>query len=339
MLDGKKVGCGTTGPGGNNNPRSERPSVAPLAFLRAMWKAGARDFDAYDHHPYYSSRFDTPSTRSEVPSRIMLGNIDRLVRQLTRLYGRKPVWISEYGFQTNPPDRGIFGVPWALQARHLREAYAIARLHPRIDMMLWFLIRDERRVDGWQSGLMTASGKRKPAFGAFRRLPRCDRHPDLGPLAPPKGRRGPPARADSFAGATLENDVLNGSPGADRISGLLGQDILSGLEGTDCLDGGEDRDDLAGGRGADILFGGEGDDILSGGPGDDMLGGGPGDDRLDGGPGRNTYSGDDGDDFIDAANGAVDTVACGRGTDAVLADASDSILGCERVKRLRRAPR
>ena len=56
------------------------------------------------------------------------------------------------------------------QARYLTKAYAVARRNPRITMMLWFLLRDERRLSGWQSGLLTSSGKPKPAFNAFRRL-------------------------------------------------------------------------------------------------------------------------------------------------------------------------
>jgi hypothetical protein len=38
-------------------------------------------------------------------------------------------------------------------------------------MMLWFLLKDERLLGGWQSGLMTARGRVKPAFNAFRLLP------------------------------------------------------------------------------------------------------------------------------------------------------------------------
>ena len=41
---------------------------------------------------------------------------------MTRLYGNKRIWITEYGYQTNPPDR-IFGVSWANQARYLKQAY------------------------------------------------------------------------------------------------------------------------------------------------------------------------------------------------------------------------
>ena len=52
-LRGERVACGVTAPRGNNAPRSRRPSVSPLAFLRAMKRAGARWFEAYAHHPYY----------------------------------------------------------------------------------------------------------------------------------------------------------------------------------------------------------------------------------------------------------------------------------------------
>ena len=90
---------------------------------------------------------------------------------MTRLYGNKRIWITEYGYQTNPPDR-IFGVSFLNQARYLTQAYGIAKRHPRIDMFLWFLLRDERLgVDqGWQSGLLTAPGARKPSFAAFQKL-------------------------------------------------------------------------------------------------------------------------------------------------------------------------
>ncbi len=76
------------------------------------------------------------------------------------------VWITEYGYQTSPPDR-FFGVTYAKQAAYLREAVAIARANPRVDMFLWFLLKDEVRADGWQSGLMTARGVKKPSFAAF----------------------------------------------------------------------------------------------------------------------------------------------------------------------------
>jgi hypothetical protein len=171
-LRGELVACGATDPRGNNAPLSRRPSISPLAFLAALKKYGLRrsSFDVYAHHPYYSRPADTPYTKPKDKTSIMLGNISDLTRLLTRLYGNKKLWITEYGYQTRPPDR-VFGVSWAKQAKYLTQAYAIARKNPRITMMLWFLLRDEGRLSGWQSGLFTASGKKKPAYYAFRRLP------------------------------------------------------------------------------------------------------------------------------------------------------------------------
>ena len=168
-LSGEKVACGATDPRGNNAPESGRPSVAPLTFLDALKRFGLKHFDAYAHHPYYGGPRETPTTK---PGRnaITLANIGVLIRELTRLYGPKHLWITEYGYQTNPPDR-LYGVSWVKQALYLKQAYAIARRNPRIDMMLWFLVKDESRLGGWQSGFFTAAGKRKPAYAAFRSLP------------------------------------------------------------------------------------------------------------------------------------------------------------------------
>jgi hypothetical protein len=169
LLRGEKVACGVTAARGNNNPRVKRQSVSPLAFLRAMKKAGAHGFDAYAHHPYPGGPYETPSAKPKGPTAIGLGNIGTLSAEVTRLYGRLPIWITEYGYQTNPPDT-IFGVSPKRQALYLRQSVAIAQANPRIDMLLWFLLRDEKRDAGWQSGLISVDGKLKPAFYAFERI-------------------------------------------------------------------------------------------------------------------------------------------------------------------------
>jgi hypothetical protein len=171
LLPERRVACGVTAPRGNDAPRSAKPSVSPLRFLRALRNTGPVRFDAYAHQAYYGAPFETPSTRPRSRTAITLANVDVLVRELTRLYGPKRLWITEYGYQTSPEDP-VFGVSWEQQARYLTEAFDRARRHPRIDLMLWFLLRDEDRVEGWQSGLISAEGERKPAFEAFRALPR-----------------------------------------------------------------------------------------------------------------------------------------------------------------------
>jgi hypothetical protein len=169
---GEKVACGVTAPRGNNTARLPRPSVSPIYFLRGMKRAGAR-FDVYAHHPYSGHPRETPRTPPPGGIRVRavtLGNISVLTKELTRLYGRKQLWITEYGYQTNPPDRS-FGVTWSKQARYLSQAVAIARKNPRIDMMIWFMLKDDARIKaGWQSGLYTLSGRRKPSWSAFQRV-------------------------------------------------------------------------------------------------------------------------------------------------------------------------
>ncbi len=172
LLAGEKVGCGATAPRGALGPGGSRQSVSPLLFLRSLRKAGLKKFDAYAHHPYPGRPSEKPTTRTRSKASVTFGNLDVLIKELTRLYGKKKLWITEYAYQTRPPDP-FFGVSPTLQARYLTQAFAIARRNPRIDMMLWFLLRDEPRLpgrDGWQSGLETVGGVKKPAFDAFRRL-------------------------------------------------------------------------------------------------------------------------------------------------------------------------
>ena len=170
------VACGVTAPRGNNSPKSARPSASPIAFLIAAKKAGMKNFDVYAHNPYYGQPSETPSTKPPptrsggVPTAITLANIDLLITEIGRLYGHRKLWITEYGYQTNPPDPN-FGVSWKLQAKYLTQAFALARKNSDISLMLWFLVRDEPDLSGWQSGLMTVDGKPKPALQAFERLP------------------------------------------------------------------------------------------------------------------------------------------------------------------------
>ena len=162
----EQVACGATAPRGNNDPTASRPSTTPLAFLRAVKKLGLRTFDAWADHPYYGNPSETPASSQASGGVIELGNIDTLIATVTDLYGDKPLWITEYGYQTNPPD-AIFGVSWREQAAYLRQAYELARANPRIDLFTWFLLRDNPSPGGWQSGLMTANGEKKPSFAVF----------------------------------------------------------------------------------------------------------------------------------------------------------------------------
>lgn len=169
LLQGEHVACGATAPRGNNNPSSARPSVSPLAFLRAMKAAGASGFDAYAHHPYYADPRETPTSPPRNRTEVSFGELPLLERLLARLYPRARLWITEYGYQTSPPD-DIFGVTYRAQSTYLRQAFDLAKRDPHIDMFVWFLLRDEPTLAGWQSGLLTAQGTPKPAWATFASL-------------------------------------------------------------------------------------------------------------------------------------------------------------------------
>ena len=172
-VSGEKVACGVTAPKGNDAPATSRASVDPISFLIAAKKAGMKTFDVYAHHPYYAAANESPTyvPTGKTARRIQMGNINVLLAEISKLYGPKHLWITEYGYQTNPPDRS-FGVSLAKQAAYLTQVYAMARANPRIDMLLWFLIKDEPSLGGWQSGLETAAGKKKPAWNAYLKVPR-----------------------------------------------------------------------------------------------------------------------------------------------------------------------
>jgi hypothetical protein len=170
-----RVACGVTAPRGNNNPTSSRPSSAPIAFLRGMRSAGAKGFQAYAHHPYYGTRNETPSTppppgrRGQAATAITLGNFQLLTREVQRLYGNVRIWVTEYGYQTNPPDR-LFGVTYPEQANYMREAYRKLKRNPKVDVFVWFLLRDEARLGGWQSGIYNRRYLRKDARAVFEQI-------------------------------------------------------------------------------------------------------------------------------------------------------------------------
>lgn len=78
-----------------------------------------------------------------------------------------------------------------------------------------------------------------------------------------------------------------------------------------------------------LLTGGGGSDVLRGHSGHDEMKGGPGGDVLRPLGGRDLAAGGAGADVIRAADGARDTVSCGKGPDKAVVDKRDDVSGCE----------
>jgi Cellulase (glycosyl hydrolase family 5) len=153
--------------GGGTAPRASTGGVSPVAWLEGMHTAHAR-LDAYAHNPYpLDPKRETPASGGCTHcDTITMATLNRLVSLVAKDFPRARIWLTEYGYQTNPPDR-ILGVGPSLQARYLSEAAYIAYRTPRVDMLIQFLYRDEPTLSRFQSGLVTLGNAKKPAFSAF----------------------------------------------------------------------------------------------------------------------------------------------------------------------------
>jgi hypothetical protein len=96
-----------------------------------------------------------------------MATMGRLVTLLGRDFPRARIWLTEYGYQSNPPDR-LLGVSLALQARYIGEGAYAAYRTPKVDMLIHFLYRDEPNLARFQSGLVTLTNAVKPAYAAYQ---------------------------------------------------------------------------------------------------------------------------------------------------------------------------
>jgi hypothetical protein len=153
--------------GGGTAPRGSTGGVSPVAWIAGMHAAHAR-LDAYAQNPYpLDPKRETPLKGGcDRCTTITMATISKLVTLVTRDFGRARIWLTEYGYQSNPPDR-ILGVSLALQARYVSEGAYAAYHAPRVDLLIHFLYRDEPDLARFQSGLVTLTNAQKPALAAF----------------------------------------------------------------------------------------------------------------------------------------------------------------------------
>ena len=183
---GAQVIAGSTAPTGTNDDYRTAPQTF-AAELKALG-AGAY-FDVYAHHPYVpggSGDMDPGLPPAFPLHTVSLSNIGTLLK----IFPKKPFYLTEYGFSTEPSV--AFGAPVteARQAAYLTKAYALAARHAQIKLLVWYLLQDTSPTGkatspyGWYLGLRRVSGTAKPAWYAFAR----GNHITLS--TPPRARRG-----------------------------------------------------------------------------------------------------------------------------------------------------
>src|SRR3954453_2933149 len=184
---------GETSPIGRTSGSPARRPIAPLEFLRKLFcltssgrrltgavgrAHGCRNFrklavQGLAHHPYQRGGSRPPVEPPQGAGEITISTPSRLHRVLARagrarrIPRRLPIFYTEYGFQTNPPDR-IFGVPAALQPAYLNQSDWMAYRDPRARAVARYKLVDEAPLSSFQSGLRFVDGRAKPAYGAYR---------------------------------------------------------------------------------------------------------------------------------------------------------------------------
>jgi hypothetical protein len=133
-----------------------------------MGAAGAK-LDAYAHHPYPGRpQIETPwSPKCVNCQTIAMADLERLEREVETAFGDARIWLTEYGYQTNPPDEYL-GVSLDTQARYVASAALRAFRARSVEMLIFFMVRDDTHPAGWQSGVLTEDGALKPSYAAFR---------------------------------------------------------------------------------------------------------------------------------------------------------------------------
>jgi hypothetical protein len=136
--------------------------------------------DGYADHPY--SLTTTPGTSSSDPDDVPLADTWRLESLLSQLHlsGRitsdPPLYDTEYGYETNPPDPYVPFSP-EQQAQFVGWSMYLAYRDPDTVMFAQFLLRDSTPGPGvpgsrqywapYQTGLYFSDGQPKPAAQAF----------------------------------------------------------------------------------------------------------------------------------------------------------------------------
>ena len=178
-------------------PRGERKIMAPLRFFRALGcvderfrplRSGpCRDFepvtaDGVGHHPHPVDL--APDQPSGEPGWAKMGDLRRFGRTLDRLTarrrirvtggGRLPLHLTEFGYQTSPPDHAV-GIPMDRAARWIQQTTYLAWRDPRVRSLVHYQWEDEPvrwrgngslAYAGWQSGLHSITGEPKPSLAA-----------------------------------------------------------------------------------------------------------------------------------------------------------------------------
>ena len=127
----------------------------------------------FAHHPYNQGGNGTPRSKSRTKTSLPIAYTPRLVRLIDgaarrgRIARGRGIYITEFGFQSNPPDR-ISNVTPAEQAQYINESDRLFYGSSRVKWVGQYELTDVPQADQFNTGLRFVGGKRKPAYEAYR---------------------------------------------------------------------------------------------------------------------------------------------------------------------------
>jgi hypothetical protein len=148
------------------------PTTAAGSAAFAARNPGLFDASGFSDHPYPQGLPPDTITPDE-PDFAELAEIPKLERvldALQRVYGsdtKFPIYSTEFGYQTTPPDTEAGTVSPQTAAVWLNWSEYLTWLDPRIRSYDQFLLTDPPRGN-FAAGLETAAGVPKPGFYAYR---------------------------------------------------------------------------------------------------------------------------------------------------------------------------
>jgi hypothetical protein len=160
----RAVGCPTTA-AGSRSFRRQNP---------ALFSASG-----FADHPYPSNQAPPIETSKDpdIAPFPRLPNLEQALDRLQRVYGsrkRFPIYDTEYGYITHPPNRDNFVSP-ATAAYYINWAEYLSWKQPRVASTMQYLLYDPlfpygsgSGDGGFASGLVYSNGKPKPGYAAYR---------------------------------------------------------------------------------------------------------------------------------------------------------------------------
>ena len=150
-------------------------------FKRTSSGAGCRSFkkiaaQGFAHHPYGPTE-RVPKTR-DVINMLAIRSLGKYLDQAARagrITAKLPIYNTEFGLQSNPPDR-LVSTSLAKHAALINEKEEYAYRYSRLKSHSQYLLLDDparpgsmaTKWSGFQTGLRFSDGRRKSAYNAYR---------------------------------------------------------------------------------------------------------------------------------------------------------------------------